>query len=125
MYVMCICRKIYLSQKHITYQWVKHFNIYASVSQGVGYLCPKLSALGGVIMEINVSLWGGSVALRYLPRGKIVNHFLGELFVWGTYYFLIKILRVGADVWLNAKVWRFALHCTICGVSAVFVIWAG
>ena len=38
------------------------------------------------------------MAARYLPRGKKVNHFLGELFVSGTYNFLIKILRVGADV---------------------------
>ena len=87
MYVMCVCRKIYLSQKHITYQWVKHFNMNASVSQGVGYLCPKLSALGGVIMEINILLWGGSVALRYLPRGKIVNHFLGEIICLGNLQF--------------------------------------
>ena len=50
----------------------------------MGYLCPKLSALGGVIMEINILLGGGSVAARYLPRGKIMNHFLGELFVWGN-----------------------------------------
>ena len=79
MYVMCVCRKIYLSQKHITYQWVKDFNIYASVSQGVGYLWPKLGALGGVIMEINILLLGGSMAARCLPRGKKVNHFLGKL----------------------------------------------
>ena len=50
----------------------------------MGYLCPKLSALGGVNMEINILLGGGSVAARYLPRGKIMNHFLGELFVWGN-----------------------------------------
>ena len=85
----------------------------------MGYLCPKLSALGGVIMEINILLGGGSVAARYLPRGKIMNHFLGELFVWGTYKSSNKVLR---DMTRCLTKHLMLKPCTICGVSAEFVM---
>ena len=41
-------------------------------------LCPKLCALGGVIMEINI-LQGGCVASRFLPGGKTLKYFLRKM----------------------------------------------